>query len=88
MSHLGELDDRLDDLRSECNKNTDTIRRLQDEIHRLKGESNGLKQMKGSERPEIGSRTLEREHAELEDGNSITGIADLKGAFRSYRRLE
>ena len=43
MSHLGELDDRFDHLRSECNKNTDTIRRLQDEINRLKRRSNETK---------------------------------------------
>ena len=40
MSHLGELDDRFDDLRSEYNKITDTIQRLQGEIYRLR-EGNG-----------------------------------------------
>ncbi|KAH8732287.1 hypothetical protein GQ44DRAFT_697387 [Phaeosphaeriaceae sp. PMI808] len=40
MSHLGELDDRFDELRSEYDKTTDTIRRLQEQIHRLKEGSN------------------------------------------------
>ncbi|KAL5396601.1 hypothetical protein PMIN03_012953 [Paraphaeosphaeria minitans] len=36
MSHLGKLDDRIDELRSECDENMDTIRKLQDEVNRLK----------------------------------------------------
>ncbi|KAF1963970.1 hypothetical protein BU23DRAFT_576054 [Bimuria novae-zelandiae CBS 107.79] len=40
MSHLGELDDRFDELKSELNKNMDTIRRLEDEVNRLKRGSN------------------------------------------------
>ncbi|KAK7177856.1 hypothetical protein PSPO01_16099 [Paraphaeosphaeria sporulosa] len=36
MSHLGKLDDRIDELRSECDENMVTIRKLQDEVNRLK----------------------------------------------------
>ncbi|KAF2259108.1 hypothetical protein CC78DRAFT_586264 [Lojkania enalia] len=58
MSHLGELDDRFDDLRIECNESRDTIRRLQDEIHRLKGGSNEIEADEGVRK--VGNRVQKR----------------------------
>lgn len=54
MRHLGELDDRFDELKSECNKNRDTIRRLKDEVKDLKrrsSESEGVKAGKRFQEP-------------------------------------
>lgn len=50
MSHLGELDDRFDELKSECNENMDTIRRLEDEVNRLKRGSNETEGVRAGQR--------------------------------------